>query len=175
MSEKNEFLFNAYGDIALIKPKAVLGFHNLIYVLSANLIKYTRNPSFNEVKYRDGLYHIHSDEDNGIDKIIDEYTNWVEGCSLNNSLCAIANVLYDYISDVVTNGNQRACMLFFGECSYEGLPIHKVVKHRGYEIITDALASYQSYIELCVSKSGGKVYRNYTDMNERFIRFMHGE
>lgn len=173
--DKNRFMFNEYGDITHIVPKAVLGSHNLIYVLAADLIKYTQNPSFHKADYRDGLHHWHSDEDNGIDKIIDEYTNWCEGCSLNNSLAAIADMLYDYISAVVANGKQRSCMMFFGECSYVGLPIHNVIKHHSYEIITDALSSYQEYIELCASKRGKKVNKDYTDQNEGFVKLLKGK
>lgn len=145
--DDNKFFFGSDGRIELVKFQAVLGLVNIIYLLCGTILQYcdTSNMVWEPEPFREGTYHRHSDIVDGIDKQIDKYTNWSNGCSLNNTLYTAAKFLYDLEKDIVQNNNQKALFLMRGECSYHGYPIHGDINKYAIEIIPDALECYAEY------------------------------
>lgn len=148
MQDNNKFYFDSEGNIEFVKFQSVLGFTSIVYLLAGTILQYcdTKNITWRNEEFCEGTYHWHSDIPNGIDKQIEKYTNWCDGCSLNNTLYSAAKFIYDLEKDIVNSKRRKSLFLMWRECSYVGYAINGVVNKRALEIIPDALECYAEYV-----------------------------
>jgi len=175
--DKCKFLFDSEGYIQSIQLP-FLTLENLIYLIASTVIHTVEMSflhGFNDKSefIDDGILHNwRSPVDYPLfDRVIDNYTNWSEGCSLNNTLTACGYFLYDLSYQIVRNGKPVGDLWHMREdCSYIGIPIRGVIDKRGIEIITDALDLLQKYSERIAENSNERCKFNWNKNNEALLK-----
>lgn len=175
MRDKVEFAFASNGYIKNIEiPFLTLKF--LIYTISAVIINTVeisnaygfKDPSIIE----DGRLHNWRSPENHplFDRVIDRYTNWNEGCSLNNTLTSCGWFLHDLSEQIVRNDKYEGDLWHM--CSDRSYGMSGVDRY-GIEIITDALDVLQEYSEKNARINGEKCHFHWNENNEALLKLFH--